>query len=269
MSNNLRMKGKKDALNDWLDALQMSGRYTFTRADAEREGPPVERTSFWRAQREGRLIQPRTGFFVVVPVEYRAGGAPPAAWFIDDLMRFEQLPYYIGLLSAASLHGASPQAVQEFQVIVPDQRRPIRSGRLRIRFIVQSDQQNVATEQRQTPTGSMRIATPEQTALDLVRYPLPSGGWDNIASVIRDLAPTIDATKLGTLSRSQDDVRPMQRLGYLFDAIAHAEEPARVLASALAARSPRYVPLDPKASTKNAPRNERWHVLMNRAIEID
>jgi hypothetical protein len=61
----------------------------------------------------------------------------------------------------------------------------------------------------------------------------------------------------------------MQRLGYLFDAIAHAEEPARALASALAARSPRYVPLDPKASTKNAPRNERWHVLMNRAIEID
>jgi len=269
MSNNLHMKGRKDALNNWLEALQASGRYTFTRADAQREGPPVERTSFWRARREGRLIQPRTGFFVIVPVEYRAVGAQPPAWFIDDLMRFDQLPYYVGLLSAASLHGASPQAVQEFQVIVPEQRRAIRSGRLRIRFIVRSDHQNAAAEQRQTPTGSMRIATPEQTALDLVRYPLASGGWDNIASAIRDLAPTIDAAKLGELARSQDDARPIQRLGYLFDAIARAQEPARALASALVRRAPRYVALEPRASTRNATRNERWHLLINRAIETD
>lgn len=269
MSNNLHMKGKKHALNDWLDALQASGRYTFTRDDAHREGPAAERTSFWRAQRDGRLIQPRTGFFVIVPVEYRAVGAPPPAWFIDDLMRFDQLPYYVGLLSAASLHGASPQAVQEFQVIVPEQRRSIRAGRLRIHFIVRSDHQDAAMERRQTPTGSMQISTPEQTALDLVRYPAASGGWDNLASVLRDLAPTIDATTLGKLARSQADLRPIQRLGYLLDAIAHADESARALASVLATRAPRYVALEPRATSSNASRDERWHLLINRKIETD
>jgi predicted transcriptional regulator of viral defense system len=269
MSNNLHMKGKRDALNNWLESIQANGRYTFTRADIKRDGPAVERTSVWRAERDGRLIQPRTGFFVIVPIEYRAVGAPPVAWFIDDLMRFEQLPYYVGLLSAASIHGASPQAVQEFQVIVPEQRRPIRSGRLRIRFIVRGDHQEAATEQRQTPTGSMRIATPEQTALDLVRYPIASGGWDNIASVVRDLAPAIDPAKLAKLARSQEDVRPIQRLGYLLDSIAHAEEPARALASSLLRRAPRYVPLEPRAATKNAKRDDRWHLLVNRTIEAD
>ena len=263
------MKGKKDALNAWLENIQASGRYTFTRADLEREGPVVERTSVWRAQRDGRLIQPRTGFFVIVPIEYRAVGAPPVAWFIDNLMRFEEKPYYVGLLSAASLHGASPQAVQEFQVMVPEQRRPVRAGRLRIHFLVRSDHERAATELRQTPTGSMRIATPEQTALDLVRYPAASGGWDNIASVIRDLTPLIKATELEKLARAQEDVRPIQRLGYLFDAIAHAEEPARALASSLVKRAHRYVALEPKASTKNAKRNERWHLVVNRAIEAD
>jgi predicted transcriptional regulator of viral defense system len=263
------MKGKKEALNAWLDALQAAGRYTFTRAELEREGPAVERTSVWRAQRDGRLIQPRTGFFVIVPIEYRAVGAPPVAWFIDDLMRFEKLPYYVGLLSAASLHGASPQAVQEFQVIVPEQRRPIHSGRLRIHFVVRSDHRKAATEQRQTPTGSIRIATPEQTALDLVRYPVASGGWDNIAAVVRDLVPALDSKDLANLARDQEDIRPIQRLGYLLDAIAHAEEPARALASSLARRAPRYVALESKAPTKNAKRDERWRLLINRAIEAD
>jgi predicted transcriptional regulator of viral defense system len=269
MSNNPHMKGKKDALNGWLETIQANGRYTFTRADLEREGPVVERTSVWRAQRDGRLIQPRTGFFVIVPIEYRAVGAPPVEWFIDNLMRFEQVPYYVGLLSAASLHGASPQAVQEFQVIVPEQRRPVRAGRLRLHFIVRSDHQKAATEQRQTPTGSMRIATPEQTALDLVRYPIAAGGWDNIASVVRDLAPVINPAELENLARMQEDVRPIQRLGYLFDAVAHAEVPARALAASLVRRAPRYVALEPKASTKNAKRDERWHLLINRVIEAD
>lgn len=263
------MRSKRDALGEWLDALQASGRYTFTRDDLEREGPSIERKRVSHAKREGRLIQPRRDFFVILPVEYRTVGAPPASWFIDDLMRFEQVPYYVGMLSAASLHGASPQAVQEFQVVVPEQRRSIRAGRLRIRFIVRSDHQNAATEQRQTPTGSMCIATPEQTALDVVGYPQASGGWDNVASVIRDLAPAIDPGELGKLARSQGDTRPVQRLGYLFEAIAHAEEPARALAGALATRAPRYVALEPKADTHGAKRNEHWHLLINRAIETD
>lgn len=269
MSNNPHMKGRRDAFNDWLDALQASGRYTFTRDVAQREGPATERTSVWRAQRAGRLIQPRTGFFVIVPVEYRAAGAPPPAWFVDDLMRFEKLPYYVGLLSAASLHGASPQAVQEFQVIVPAQRRPIRAGRLRVRFIVRSDHQRAEVEQRQTFTGSMRISTVEQTVLDLARYPDASGGWDNVASVLADLAPAIDVDKFSKLAQLQHDVRPMQRLGYLLDAVAHAEAPALALASALVKHVPRYIPFEPKAGTSNAKRDERWHLLLNRAIETD
>src|SRR5712691_10102309 len=220
MSNNLRVKGKKDALNAWLDELQASGRYTFTREDERRDGPGVERTSLWRAQREGRLAQLRTGFFVVIPPEYRAVGAPPAPWFIDELMRVQKQPYYVGLLSAASLHGASAQAVQEFQVVVPVVLRPVRAGRLRIHFVQRSDHGSAVTERRQTPTGSMRISTPEQTALDVARYPIVAGGWDNVAAVVRDLAPTLDPKKLGAAARAQDDVRPIQRLGYLLDHVA-------------------------------------------------
>ena len=40
--------------------------------------------------------------------------APPPPWYIDDLMRFEDCSYYVGLLKAGELHGATHQAVMEF-----------------------------------------------------------------------------------------------------------------------------------------------------------
>jgi predicted transcriptional regulator of viral defense system len=265
----MRVKSKKNAVHAWLDELQASGRYTFTADEQQRAGPGAERTSLWRAQREGRLAQLRTGFFVIIPPEYRAVGAPPAPWFIDELMRFEEQPYYVGLLSAASLHGASAQAVQEFQVVVPVTLRPIRAGRLRIHFIQRSDHDRAITERRQTPTGAMQISTPEQTVLDVARYPIVAGGWDNVAAVVRDLAPSIDPKKLVAAARAQDDVRSIQRLGYLLEQFAEAEEPARALATSLVRRAPRYVALDPRAGAENAERDERWHLLVNRTMEPD
>src|SRR5271157_6543085 len=45
------------------------------------------------------------------------GARLPPSWYVDDLMRHEGRPYYVGLLRAAELHGASHQAVMEFQVV--------------------------------------------------------------------------------------------------------------------------------------------------------
>jgi len=47
--------------------------------------------------------------YVLVPLEYLHAGAPPPSWFIDDLMKAMERPYYVGLLSAAGIHGASHQ----------------------------------------------------------------------------------------------------------------------------------------------------------------
>ena len=254
---------------DWLDELQASGRYTFTREDEHREGPHAERKALWRAEREGRLAQPRNGFFVVVPPEYRVTGAPPAPWFIDDLMRFQKQRYYVGLLSAASIHGASAQAVQEFQVMVPAALRPIRAGRLRIHFVQRTNHSRAVTEQRQTPTGWMTISTAEQTALDAARYPAVSGGWDNVASVVRDLAQRLDANKLARVARQQRDVRSTQRLGYLLDRVVRAEDAARALAAVLVRQRTRYVALDSRGPKDAVERDERWHVLVNRSFAPD
>jgi hypothetical protein len=42
------------------------------------------------------LLNPRRGFYVVVPPQYLSWGAPPPSWYIDDLMRHEGHSYYVG-----------------------------------------------------------------------------------------------------------------------------------------------------------------------------
>lgn len=99
----------KSAMMHWVEQLQSRGRYTFTRAEAESDTGRTfiaAQTALRRLKQQGRVASPRRGFYVVVPPEYRVAGSLPASWFIDDLMRHLGQPYYVGLLSAAAIHGA-------------------------------------------------------------------------------------------------------------------------------------------------------------------
>jgi predicted transcriptional regulator of viral defense system len=229
-----------------------------------------------RQQRKKHLVSPRRGFYVIVPPQYLSWGAPPPPWFIDDLMRHEGRPYYVGLLKAAELHGATHQAVMEFQ-IVTDKRLPkIHAGRSAITFYYRKNMAAASKgiEDRKTDTGRMNISSVELTLLDLVRYPHASGGLDNIATIISDLADRIDAGKLATLSEAYErSIR--QRLGYLLDRFGQPPRTEALHAALPQGPAPPWIELepsqaaDPDLSPKRTERNERWHVIVRRLPERD
>ncbi len=131
-------KRRGRTLPEYVDALQQSGRYSFT-ADEARDACGLSPVAFKHAARrlalQSRLAAPRRGFFVIVPLEYRSVGAPPPSWYIDALMSFHGRPYYVGVLSAAALYGAAHQQPQEFQVVTDKALRPTVAGKGRIRFL--------------------------------------------------------------------------------------------------------------------------------------
>lgn len=55
-------------------------------------------------------------------------GALEPPWYIYALMAYEERPYYVGLLKAAELQGATHQAVMEFQVVTDKQMPKIRAA---------------------------------------------------------------------------------------------------------------------------------------------
>lgn len=254
---------------EWIDQLQSDGRYTFTRDEvlaATDNTDTALAASLRRLRTTGRIASPRRGFHVVVPLEYRSAGAPPADWFIDDLMRHLRRPYYVGLLSAAALHGAAHHAPQVFQVVTDVPTRPLTVGRVRVVF-VQGRAGLAPTRTMNTATGTMVVSTPEATALDLVRHAAVCGGLRHVSTVVRELAECIDGARLVEASHRVERT-VAQRLGWLLDRLG-AGEVAAPLARSLASG-----PLFPAALRPDLPAggerpDPRWGVVANTEIEHD
>jgi len=255
----------------YAEGLLASGRRTFTRAEAEaalESSPVATYHSLHRLQKQGWVAMPRRGFYLVVDPEHRQLGAqPPTAW-IDDLMRFHGVPYYVGLLSAAAMHGAAHQQPQEFQVVAGNVLRPLTVGRVRIRFFYRRRMDIVVTEQVKTSSGYIPVSTPEMTAFDLVRYRKGAGSIDHIATVLAELAERLDAKKLLAIAEKTEELPVIQRLGYLLERTGHGEL-AGELAEVVRAGKPKMIPLEPRSSEEVSARDAKWHLLVNTTIEVE
>jgi len=192
------------------------------------------------------------------------------------VMRHANRPYYVGLLKAAELHGASHQAVMEFQVVTNRQMRDVRVGRSKIVFYFRKDMPAVASaiEERKTDTGKMKISSVELTLLDLLRYPHASAGPDNISTVFSDLGPKVNIKSLAALGHAFER-SVVQRAGYLLDLSGFAKHAEKLHASIARRSQLPWVELDPSLASDPdlAPsvqtRDERWHVLVRRIPERD
>jgi predicted transcriptional regulator of viral defense system len=258
-------------LETWIDSLQARGRYTFLRADAiSGSGLSAEsaKKALQRLAKRGRVLKVKDYFYVIVPLEYRSAGAPPPSWFIHDLMAAMNRPYYVGLLSAAALHGASHQQSQEFQVVTDRSIRPLTVGRARIRFFTSTYAARTATVSMKTPTGSIRVSTPEATAVDLVRFVKAAGQLDHVATVIAELAPMMQSKRLLEAVRVGGQVPRAQRLGYVLDQVK-ARPIAGILHDWVERQSPGVVALRPGQKGGDFAENRRWLVSVGRPLEVE
>jgi predicted transcriptional regulator of viral defense system len=257
------------AVPNWVENLQSQGRYTFTREEAQsRTGRSfvAVQSALRRLGQQSRIAVPRRGFYVIVPVEHRVAGAPPASWFIDDLMHHIGQPYYVGLLSAAAIHGAAHQQPMVFQVVTSVPTRRMHTGRVAIQFVMCRNVTQMPVSERQTETGTMRVATPETAAFDLVRYPASAGYLGNVATVLAELSERIDSEALAAVA-PMVRLPDVQRLGYVLDAVRGGGVTGP-LWEWLRTRRPRAIPLRPGRPARGR-LDARWHVLPNEDLEVD
>ena len=256
-------------LADWLIGR---GRHFVTAAEAA-ELLGVERrivpASLEHARRSGKLVSVTKGGWVPVPPEHRSAGAPPASHYIDQLMTHLGHHYYIGLLSAAALHGASHQSPMVFQVVTPARLRDRTVGRSRIQFLQRTTSTKRPRHQTNVPTGRIWISTPEVTVLDLVESPNEGGGLSNIATIIGELLrdTLLDPAALAELAPHYPTAT-IQRTGYLIDHMANHTGVATDTAPLQEAIDGcRYRGLSPGDDPGD--HDDRWHLTINTRIEHD
>lgn len=258
-------------VEEFVEATQRRGRYSFEIEElrgAVTLSPDGLAAALRRLESAGKLVRPsaRRGFRVIVPPEYQTIGAPPLAWWLDAFMtHLGYRDYYVGLLTAAEWHGSAHYPVQETQVVVPAQVRPVRIGRERIRFVTKAGAEATPVVRRSSEGGSVRVSTPEATAVDLVRYPRLSGGPSRIATVLSEMR--LSSRELHHALQITGDVTAAQRLGYLLH-VAGQRAAARAVARYLAPRDPRVRPLDPGTPVRGVDVAEPWKVDVNTSVEV-
>jgi predicted transcriptional regulator of viral defense system len=258
------------AVTEYIRDLLQKGRHHFTGADAVlalgggRE-PIVHALN--RLIHKGELASPQRGFYVIVPPEYRSLGCLPAEQFIPHLMKVLNAPYHVALLSAAQLHGAAHHRPQRFQVMVKTRRASIECGKVFVDFFVRKSLKDISTVEMNTPRGYVRVSSPEATALELVGYAKQAGGLNNVATVLADLAESIDSSRLVEEARKAPSAWS-QRLGFLLESV-DAKEAAKALLPYVQERAVRVVPLDASLSRTGAKRSAQWRLALNTQLEID
>jgi predicted transcriptional regulator of viral defense system len=178
-------------------------------------------------------------------------------------------PYYVSLLSAAQLHGAAHHQPQIFQVMIPNRAiRPIRSGNVKVRFYGKGLFSKSELIDVKTPTGFIKVSSPETTAWDLVRYSKQAGGLDNVITVLSELSEKLDAKKLLSVVKNHEDVLTAQRLGWLLEKVRRKNLVVG-LAEWVEKKNPHTRPLDPTATIHNAKESQKWRLMINANPEAE
>lgn len=263
------MSKRKDSWADFVDSLQRHGRYTFTRREAKKATGATDTAltfALHRLGKRGRLVAVRKGFYVIVPVEFQSSGILPPDWFIADLMKFLNQPYYVALLSAAAYHGAGHQQPQWYHVVTTKSQRPIVTKGLGIRFFRKATAERTPVQQIKTRTGYIAVSTPGATAIDLVGYRTRVGRWPRVATVLQELVEVMDETDLLTAAQAEPEMQPVQRLGWALGNLGHPELTGK-LAEWLHQRRLAWTPLDPSRPHQGCPRDPHWRVVVNTKVE--
>lgn len=260
----------------WINARMLRGFYTFSKSDLLSIGLPITESSIIRSlnriEHNGIIMSPWQNFYVIIPTEYKLRGLVPPVFYIDKLMQFLNREYYISLLSAAELNGASHQRSMVFQVTMNGSsvRSGVKNG-TRIELFTRKELPLQFTTKMKTKSGYVNVSTPELTALDLVANYNKVGGLSRVAEILLELSELTkwDNDKLPLLAYFK--MPTIQRLGYILDLLELSEQ-ADALYSLInqTGRQIRKTPLKPEqALSKNMNTDNRWKIIVNYQLEID
>jgi predicted transcriptional regulator of viral defense system len=258
-------------LENFLHTIRAHGRYSFTLEDLKKEfGLPYStiKQTIYRLKIKTRIAQIRQGFFVIIPPEYSVLEILPTVMFIDSMMTYLGKPYYIGLLSAAALHGAAhQQPMTDFIVTQTPAPRNIRNKKLKITFFAKKTLLNEGIIQKKTPAGYINVSSPELTAFDLLEN-IKSFGINRITTILQELYEEMRPYRLSRIAKLINNKTNIQRLGYILDTVVNDEKLTNSLYKVLSKTSFSPVPLSPQKGRKGQI-DSKWKIIVNMQIESD
>ena len=261
-------------LDIYLDNLLADGKISFSVNQLKNNFPEFSMNALQmnlkRLNKKKKIRHIMKGFYSIIPPEYRSRKIIPPELFVDQLFAYLQRSYYVGLLSAASMHGASHQQVMEYYVFI--EKPAIRSTNvegLKINYMVKNLLPKLGVDKRKTDAGYINISNPELTAVDLIAYQHRIGGLNRASTVLYELSESMSPAKLHKILGANISVSVLQRLGFILEIVLHKKELASVIKEYLSDKKLFRTPLKSGSKKTGFKVNEEWKVIDNFKIETD
>lgn len=258
-------------LDEYLDELRSKGRYAFTLDEVKDKFPVSDKAlsqNLFRLKKKKKIVQVRKQFYTLLPAEYANQGIIPVNMFIDDMMKALGKKYYVGLISAAALHGAGHQQPMETFIITERPAlRNIKNKKLKLNFFIKNDWNSEDVIDIKTEAGYMNVSSPELTALDLLYY-AESIGMNRIITILEELIEVIKPSNLKKTAKCYSQTAAIQRLGYLVEVELGNEKLGEALYKTITDKMGVNIPLMP-GRAKIGIINPRWKIIRNVKIESD
>lgn len=264
-------------LEYWIEECQSKGKLAFSLVELRQSFQGNTDTSLKRMldrlSEKQKIISIFKGYYLIIPAQYSSKGILPVTMFIDGLMNFLDRKYYVALLNAAALHGASHQQPQEYFIVTsyPPLRNTVKKG-LKINYIsTKKLPLETLLEKKKTETGYIIVSNPILTAIDLVNYEKRIGGLNRAATVINELSETIKSKDIKEEFIKYAPVSSLQRLGFILEEILNKKLIGDKIFSVCKKEGIKFyaIPLKASGEKNKGILNEKWKIMVNTEIEID
>ncbi len=257
-------------ISDYLVKVQSKGRFAITLEELKSQFDVSEKAllqNIYRLKSKNQIAQVRKGFYVIIPPQYSNRNMIPPTLFIDDMMKFLIRDYYVGLLSAAALHGASHQQPMEFHVIAKKPAlRKIKNRKLTISFFTKENWDKDQVVEKKTEAGYINVSTPELTAFDLVHYNKKIGGLNRIIPILEELSEEIKPSLIVRMAKKQK-APATQRLGYLLNEMGN-KSLSNSLFKAIENKKLKEIPLSLAHINRIGNVDKQWKVIINTELDF-
>lgn len=256
-------------VENYLTEIQSKGRYLVTLSELKSRFDISEKAilqKIFRLKSKNQLAQVRKEFYIIIPPQYSNQGIVPPTLFVNDMMYFLNRKYYVGLFSAAALHGAGHQQPMEFQLMTqkPALRR-INNQKVAISFFTKNEWEKAQIIEKKTETGYLNVSSPELTAFDLIQYHKRIGGLNRILPILDELTETIKPSFLIKTANTQKKPN-IQRLGFLLDWLGIetlSDSLIRFMSQTL-----KESPLSLAHEKRTGRVNEKWKIIENTKLDF-
>ena len=260
-------------ISEYIRLLQSYEVYGFSYDDVLKNCIAPEITLRKELQRliKKNLIQNlRKSFYVIIPAKYQNVSKIPIQLYVERLFGSIHKDYYLGLYSAAALHGASHQQIQKDYIIYkPPAMREIDKGNFSIKFFQTTNWPKKNIVQKKSDSGLFNVSSPALTLADFLHFQNKLGGINRMLAIIEELSETIHLDDVNELISWYPHVNTFQRMGYLLEQFDVDDKILEVIQKHLETQKVYSMLLSPIKNEKPGSANNRWKIDVNITLEND